>query len=418
MGYNRRATRTAAPGTLGLPRHQQTQIEKGTGSLRRVSLPLSAAALLQDERRLRVIGDWGSASGHIGRRWEEIGTTALAEWVKGHLPGARLANLADREDLRKLFGSLGLTNPDAVLVQDRDGRSLIRPIDLKWTLEVASYRQISASALAELLAAAGEPLARVIHDAAFDGGDGRVEMTTRDWVPEDGFFFVVDSAANRRYLSSAANSSQEYPLEPSEVVFQPVGPTECFSPLPGWELATRLADLDRSTYSLRSVDGAAAYYRLGAGVRGALLKLKTAIFVSEPAECDVIRPFEHLLSEHRLASSAAVVAALEPDLARRAERHDRLRAVCRSPFAFEQFREKLARRGIDLDGITDYAERDALLARYRLVARRHRERVIKAGQNLMARGFTEVKALVALEKRAAEFQQRAAADAEQALANL
>ena len=360
---------------------------------------------------MRIIGDWGGASGHIGRRWEELGTEALSRWVEKHLPSARVADLASRENLRALFDSLGITNPDTVLAEASDGRTVLRPVDLKWTLEVASYRQISGAALADLLAAAGEPLARVIADA-LGGDEGSPDGRTREWVTEDGFFFVVDSLANRRYLSSEANSRQEYPLEPSEVVFQAIDPTQFFGPLPGWEQALRLASLDRSIHSLGSIDGATAYYRLGAGLRGALLRLNTPIFSPDLADGDVEQELENLIASRRPANSAAVIAALEPDLARRAERQQRLRELTRSPFTFDQFRARLSSRGIDLDAVAEPVEKNRLVERYRLIARRHRERLIKAGQSLLARGFTEAQALVALEKRTAEFEQRAAADAQ------
>lgn len=396
--------------------------------LRRAGYTRSSAALLRDERRLRIIGDWGGASGHIGKRWEEMGTAALRQWVQLHEPASAVAELASRAELRDLFDALGMTNPDTVLVSREDDSLLLRPVDLKWTLEVASYRQISAAALKDLVAAAGPPLASVIASTV-GGGEGECAIhcpasreIPANWKFADGFFFAVDSEANRRYLTSDANARQEYPIEQSEVVFQAVDPREFFGSLPGWGQALRLATLDRSLHALASIDRAAGYYRLGAGVRGALLKLKASVFSPEPSNGDVEQEVEQemeaLIARRRLASSADVVASLEPELARRAERQQRLRDLCRSPFSFEQFKSRLSSRGLDLDSIADHEKRIALIERYRLIARRHRDRVVTMGQSLVQSGLSDTQALAALEKRADEFQRRAAADAEQVLADL
>ncbi len=71
-----------------------------------------------------------------------------------------------------------------------------------------------------------------------------------------------------------------------------------------------------------------------------------------------------------------------------------------------------------MDAITDHQERTSLIERYRLIARRHRDRVVKAGQSLLAGATSEAQALATLEKQAAELKLRAEADAARIMADV
>src|SRR3990172_4884029 len=132
----------------GISRHQ--------GHTRPQPFELRRAA---DIRREREIGNWGRASEHVGRRWEELGFLLLAKMVDGrrpwplaqHRPQALLPLMSDAT-IQASITRIGLPSPDVIVVlADGEGALALQALDFKWDLEFASYEQIRATALQALL---------------------------------------------------------------------------------------------------------------------------------------------------------------------------------------------------------------------------------------------------------------------------
>src|SRR6266536_1643541 len=87
--------------------------------------------------RLREDGGWGDAARILGARWEEVGGGTLMERF-----GERLIPLWRDRALGRWLGSLGMPNPDAVLVDNGPDGAVLRPIDLKWAIDTAEHGQI------------------------------------------------------------------------------------------------------------------------------------------------------------------------------------------------------------------------------------------------------------------------------------
>src|SRR5262245_31270547 len=219
--------------------------------------------------RLREVGAWGDLGRRIGARWEEVGGATLLA-----LFGGRVVGLWSDRALGKWLGTLGLPNPDALLVEEgADGRLTLRPIDLKWSIDTAEYTQI-----------AGERLRR-LHERA---GDRLAALLPSDGEPRfgDGLFVAPERPLNRLFLGSRANLRREYPIEEREVRFVPVDVPSFFGPLPGWGAARRLAELEGAGQLERDLEVADRYYHLGVGVWGALAAADRSIFAAREGIAD------------------------------------------------------------------------------------------------------------------------------------
>src|SRR5256885_119817 len=97
---------------------------------------------LFDINRLRAIGDWGRASRDLGGRWEDVGTELLRASLADENPVAFFALCQDSE-LQAILGRTHIKNPDVVLTFQEGERVVLQPADLKWSLDVATYQQIS-----------------------------------------------------------------------------------------------------------------------------------------------------------------------------------------------------------------------------------------------------------------------------------
>src|SRR5947209_18664975 len=106
-----------------------------------------------DLNRIRAIGEWGHASRYVGARWELVGMERLRQDLAGEDLVALLPICQDPM-LQSALASTGSKNPDVVLVVAAGDGLALQSADLKWSLDVASYRQISAPVLADLLAKA------------------------------------------------------------------------------------------------------------------------------------------------------------------------------------------------------------------------------------------------------------------------
>jgi hypothetical protein len=358
-------------------------------------------------RRLWEIGGWGNASDHIGQRWEDLGRRALADLlgnggsdgVLGRSPSNQtLLCLVDDESVQSALRSIGLTNPDALLAELAGNSIRLRPVDFKWSIETASYRQISAEALRALVDHADSPLpgfARGVLGAA----DAPIETL-------DGFFLSPDNRVNRQFVDSAENRRQEYPIDPEEVVFATVDGREFFGVLPWWAQAEFLASLDRMPGSLDTIDGAERYYRLGAGLGGALVKLATCIFAAEPADIDVPAATSALLARNPFRTSQEIITHLRHLMMDRDERVRRLKELGRCPYSFGEMLGDLLAAGAIVTENGDPATKENRVRWgpvHRGIVDEHRAAVSAAGLDLVRSGHTEHVALNLLFERRGEF---------------
>ena len=367
-------------------------------------------------RRLWEVGSWGNASDHIGQHWERVGGDALKArvgsdrrlWLAACPP--RPISLVDDDGLQARFQGLGLTNPDALLL-DRVGDAMVaRPVDFKWSLETASYRQISGSSLGELLSQVGAPLTTLV---AEELGLGALEsIETRD-----GLFYSPDSRPNRQFLESPENRRQEFPLEGKDVAFEAVDGVAFYGALPWWPQARRLAELDRSVRGLEQLEGAERYYRLGAGVGGAILKLQTSIFAGEPPVVDVAPEVEQCLQEHHYRTSLELLEHFRKLMETRNERLRRARDLARCPYSFREMLADLAQLGVQvsLDDEQSREDREWWGRVHRLITEAHRAAVNAAGRQLTAETGSEAAALAALERRRPELELKARALGQRAI---
>lgn len=348
-------------------------------------------------RRIWDIGDWGDASRYLGARWEHVGADLLAKRLSADGGDATLHLLAGTAR-QEVLSRTRLKNPDALLIVANGEAVRLRAVDFKWSLETADYQQIAAAAL------------RALHEA-LDLGTllGRTLLTP---ALEDGFFVAPETRANRDFLRSLANRTQEYPLEEHETLLLPVAPDVFFGPLPGWEHARFLAALDRAERSLVLLDAAERYYRLGVGLAGALARLATPIFADEPSELSPIDELVDLARRSHARSAADVIQQVGRRIEQRQILVRRLRSLLQSPYRIRDLAEDLAARGIILSEDRGALRLDSggrWLEVLHVVAEAHRRTVLAEGMAQLAKGRDEAAAVAALADRTAEFARRSRA---------
>ncbi|MGH7861397.1 MAG: hypothetical protein ACREOS_04075, partial [Candidatus Dormibacteraceae bacterium] len=282
-----------------------------------------------------------------------------------------------------------------------DDALVLQPADFKWSLDVASYRQISAPVLDRLL----EQVPRLAESL---GALLPPEAGDLPWRTRDGIFISPKTFLNQRFLTSPDNERQEYPIESTEVTFIPVEPFAFYEPLPGWQTARELARLDGSGRGLGQIDTADRYYHLGAGVAGALAIAGTSIFAEASAidsarEAERLRDFLTTLSP---PSTALVVDRLGVEMRQRRDLGRRLRDLSRSSLRFEDFTAQLTAAGL---ASTEEAEND-LWRRfgdcYRSLVTSEEAEARRAGRELVAKGANDLEALDQLERRRDTFERR------------
>jgi len=371
-------------------------------------------------RRERRIGNWGHASEHIGMHWEEVGLARLLELLEGRRPWPRpgwrpsgWVALAADTAMQSTLSRVGLPSPDVIVAVARDGGArALQAVDMKWHLEFASYKQISAEALRELVAKGVRGLHEQLEALAspLDGG--------LDYV--DGLLFSPDIPTNRAFLTSRENEQQEYPIEPQDVIFEPVDGREFFSALPGWEMALLLAKFDRALGVLATAEGAERYYRLGAGLQGAAAQLLSSIFVEEPPPVSADAAFAWLRRTFPAPSTTYLARVVDGRMAARQQLLVRLRELLRSPYRLSDLAQTLRRRGLAMPQSIEENSPLAIRCRelLRQVAIDHRETVRRAGQALVAKGASDPEALAAIARDSPRFRALAQADADRLAANI
>lgn len=363
---------------------------------------IDLAALRREQR----VGNWGHASEHIGHRWEEVGLQRMRPLLEGHRrwpradlwPKAWVA-LAMNDVLQLTLSRVGLPSPDVIVgLGDRAGGLVVQAIDLKWNLEYANYRQISAGALRELLSRDIPGLSEQVRTSILPSANGVAYV--------DGYLFAPDTPVNRWFLGSHRNARLEYPIEVADVLFERVDGEEFFSSLPGWDMALLLADLDRSPLAIRAIEGAERYYRLGAGLLGATAQLTSSVFVQNPPPVDAESAFAWLGATFRAGNADLLVQEVERRMNWRRQLVDRLREVMRSPYRLGDLAETLRKRGLalpeEIDEDSPFAARCRDLLRQ--VAADHREAVRARGLQLVESGMEDAEALAAIRNESGRFR--------------
>jgi hypothetical protein len=316
------------------------------------------------------IGDWGRASEHLGAQWESV----AGALVPGHLePGDHLIVLAATPALMSEVLGSGLPHADALRTWRDDGHLAIEPLDFKWSLETASARQVSTETLERLLAAELPLLDTALVAARHAlglGPDAELEL-------QDGRFVAPVHPANRAALLAE-------PELPSLLL--PVEARAFFEPLPGWPAARALARLESSDLDrLSGIEAIERYYRLGAGVEGALSRLHTGLFETEPRKVDA----PALIGELRQAGIArtlnGLLLYLQNELAKRKALEERLLLLPRAAYPFGRLRTDLQKLGVPR---TILDSRGALGRAYSEVTREMVSAIRAAGQELMAGGLS------------------------------
>jgi len=341
------------------------------------------------------IGDWGRASEHIGARWEEV-AGALAHDRLG--PEDYLVVLAATPPLMAEVLASGLPHADALRAWREDAHLALEPLDFKWSLETASARQVSSETLERLLAAELPSLEAALALARSSLG---LEATSQVQA-HDGRFVAPVHPANH----AALLAEPELPT-----LLLPVEPHEFFAPLPGWGAAQALArleaaDLDRLT----SIEAVERYYRLGAGVNGALTRLHSSLFDTEPCRVDGAALIRDLRQAGKARTLNALLLHLQQELEKRKLLEDRLAQLPRTAYPFGRLRSDLHKLHVPR-AILD--SRGALGRAYSEVTREMLAAIRAAGQELVASGVSQTDAL---EQLASEAPRWAAIGAAQARA--
>jgi hypothetical protein len=277
------------------------------------------------------IGDWGRASEHIGNRWEHVAGDLARQRLDN---GDALVVLAATPALMTEVLSTGLPHADAVRAWRDDDHLVLEPLDFKWSLETASTRQVSRETLDHLLAADVPTLQTALGEARKDVGlpaDAPIE-------PQDGRFVAPIHPANH----AALMAEPELPT-----LLLPVEPLAFFEALPGWLAARAVARLESSDIDrLKSIDAIERYYRLGAGVDGALARLNTSIFETEPRRVDATEAISQLRQNGRGRTLNGLLLYLQQGLAERKLLDERLAQLPRQAYPFGRLRTDLQRAGV------------------------------------------------------------------------
>ena len=346
------------------------------------------------------IGDWGRASEHIGARWEEV-AGALAHDRLG--PEDYLVVLAATPPLMAEVLASGLPHADALRAWREDAHLALEPLDFKWSLETASARQVSSETLERLLAAELPSLEAALALARSSLG---LEASSQVQA-HDGRFVAPVHPANH----AALLAEPELPT-----LLLPVEPHEFFAPLPGWGAAQALArleaaDLDRLT----SIEAVERYYRLGAGVNGALTRLHSSLFDTEPCRVDGAALIRDLRQAGKARTLNALLLHLQQVLEKRKLLEDRLAQLPRTAYPFGRLRSDLHKLHVPR-AILD--SRGALGRAYGEVTREMLAAIRAAGQELVASGVSQTDALEQLASEAPRWAAIGAAQARTIAARL
>jgi hypothetical protein len=174
-----------------------------------------------------------------------------------------------------------------------------------------------------------------------------------------------------------------------------------------------LAAQEGARRALQSLEGAERYYRLGAGVLGALSARRQSIFEPDPPALDAPTELGQLRRAQRLTTTEQLVAYLDRAMTARSELKRALNQLGRTVFPFGAYRKLLRQAGVQLPEREEGRPADRRWSRlYGLAQREFSERLVAEGRALVAAGQNDPQALATLQARGAELAREAAAIAE------
>jgi hypothetical protein len=199
-----------------------------------------------------------------------------------------------------------------------------------------------------------------------------------------------------------------------------VGAATFLGALPGWPEAALVAELDRVALSTSDLAVAERCWRVGAGLRGAVLALRRRLFHAalsgrdeHGGPRDVAGPLRQLTARRRMADSAGLVETVSEAVEARRPLWEREAALFRPPISFGTWMARVgdALRAVPPDDRHDRHAAPPGRVLHREMAHRHRRRILDAARTFETGGHPEAAVLEALEARAADWQAAAESDA-------
>jgi hypothetical protein len=460
----------------------------------------------------RRLGNWGGASQVIGERWEGLVPSLLARHVPWSLPlggGHTLTATAvlglDADPVAgRILQRAGVSASDLLLVGTfggggagrPPGRMMIRAADCKVSLDTAEPSQTAPSKLqatfariaadfpavvealqrqVAALAPAAQLTAAAALAAALGGRWGEVTAGEGLFIaPDNGFnrWFLSRLETHRRTGAPLGRLPASGPRRPATPVRGPgaagdppsrphlvatleaVDAATFLGPLAGWPEAMIVAELDGVDLHRVDLVIAERCWRVGVGLRGAVISLRRRLFAPAIADVgpdgrprDVSAGLRQLTARRKPADSAGLVAAVAHSVDARRPLWERELNLLRCPLSFTAWMAQVdeLRRGgavepgesppspaIEVASAADGQEAVASpqaadgpqaesgppgqsgpsgRALYRELTARHRRRILDAAEAMAADGADELTALTSLEGRSQEWREAAVADA-------
>lgn len=373
------------------------------------------------EAYARFIGNWGNASGHLGKRWEQVATSwatarrgVLTVGVESPFTLLHVAELDGNDVVHKEVERVGVSCPDALFCGlNEHGVVVLQPVDCKLSLDTASFDQVDGERVLDLARYGGDRTSAAIWEAAlgadWEPGDTlaalaaesprsalQAALETDAITVQSGIFLSPNTPFNKSHLASAENKKRKRPLTRQDVVLVDVAPEDVFGQLPGWQEAQILLEVDGvAARGNLNLGRAEQYYRLGVGVRGVLGLLNTPLFVDKPVEDDAA--LRKLLAAQQWRSSLALLTQLQVQRAARMTLIERRDKIARLPLGYFAVIDLV---GKALGPSSDPAQAKVIASTCLVAARAaHRARVLERGAALIAEGLTEDAALARLEEQ-------------------
>jgi hypothetical protein len=217
---------------------------------------------------------------------------------------------------------------------------------------------------------------------------------------EDGRFVAPVHPSNRRALQ-AEPELRTILLETDAQAF--------FRPLPAWPSARAVARFERCDLErLSSLDVLERYYRIGAGVAGALTRLATGVFDDEPAQVDAPAEIERMRQSGKARTLNLLLITFERGLAARRSLEEQVAGIPRQAYPFARLRSDLGRAGAPKSLLDS---RGGLGKAYGEVQAGLTREVREAGRAQLEEGRSVEEALAGLAGQAEHWGTRAAAHA-------
>ena len=404
---------------------------------------------VQAEEYSRLIGAWGEASALIGRRWEELGLALLEKRLPWSVPlGAgrtatitHLISVDSGPDAGPALHAAGVSAPDLLLLGTlgRSGRLVVQAADFKASLDTANPAQVSAARLAgnlpriasEVPDVAAAILAQAPSTAYREALTNLMAGKVGSTIVPEGIFIAPDSAFNRWLHQLLANvrPGVRLPRLPRGAPatrsrhdgfqllahLEPVASATMLGTLEGWAEAGRLATLDGQRLASAELTVAERYWRLGAGLHGALRTLYRPVLAQLPTDWDATPALDRLVRRVRPTAAAALLSAMARAVEQHRPQWAREKEVLRCPVGFRVWLRCAEQAGFEVE-TGEFA--GVVRRKHGSLAGNHRQRVTAAARQLHAQRQTNRQVLTALEARSAEWSAATDEDITAALAQL